>query len=83
MSQPTAINGSFEAAETQVDRVVFGERAVLTVEPCGRTLARRDVGIKWPGGRKVVHLVGEIDGVRCYVDEAAGRVVLTRRTMRP
>lgn len=81
----TVEHGAFTPEKTDQERRVIGDLATLTVRPNGKTACRVDNGIKWPGGRKVSLYVGEIDGVRCYVSEANGRVhvILTRDRIRP
>lgn len=79
------VNGAFIAEETNEERHVIGDLVSLTVRPGGKTACRVDNGIKWPGGRKVSLYVGELDGVKCYVSEALGKVhvILTRDRIRP
>ncbi len=74
------VNGAFAATHASAERQGRTARLQLTVRPDGATALFKRSGIKWPGGRRVETLVGELDGVRVYLSERDGRAhaVLTR-----
>ena len=92
MSDHTVYNGSFKSELSEDDRFVVApgileglEDLTLTVKPDGPTAAFVRTGIKWPGNRRVILYVGQMDDVRCYVvkHDKKLHVIMTKEILQP
>ena len=80
-------SGDVELAYNEFQLVKDGDitraiRPELHIEVEGGRMFHRN-GIKFPGNRRLRYLVAELDGVRLYVDAAAGGIIMTKRDLYP